>query len=46
MSFLYTMRHPYCNIIKFTDNPDIAEQHSHSGWDVHCKKNIGGKQKK
>jgi len=37
MEFLYTMKHPICNIVKFTNDPNIAESHSRSGWDVHCK---------
>lgn len=35
--FLYTLRHPICGIIKYTNDPNEAEQHSRSGWDVYCK---------
>lgn len=37
IQFVYTLRHPICQIVKFTNNPVIAEQHKKEGWDVTCR---------
>lgn len=39
--FIYTMQHPLCKIITFTNDPDKAEAYSRAGWIVNAKSNTG-----
>lgn len=41
MDFRFTMRHPYCGTIAFTDKIELAESYSRAGWIVTCKGNTG-----
>ena len=38
MKFIYTMVKPMCNIVKLTNDPIEAQQHSEDGWIVYGKK--------
>ena len=40
MQFLYTMRHPICNIVAFTNSINEVEKRSRDGWIINGKKDI------
>ncbi len=37
MDVMYTLRHPFCNIVKFTRSYEEAEKHRKAGWCVTSK---------
>lgn len=41
MDFMYTMRHPMCGTIAFTNKVETAEAYSRNGWIVTGKGNTG-----
>jgi len=41
MDYLFTMRHPICGTVAFTNKVELAEAYSRSGLIVTCKSNTG-----